>query len=40
MMAFANTPSAQALAWSLVHFAWQGSVIGLLALTVLRFSRL
>ena len=40
MMPFANHPSAHALAWSLVHFAWQGSAIGLVALTLLRFSRL
>ena len=40
MMPLVTSPSAQALAWSLVHFAWQGSAIGLVALACLRLWRL
>ncbi|HUF48328.1 MAG TPA: M56 family metallopeptidase [Vicinamibacterales bacterium] len=33
-------PAAQALAWSLVHFLWQGAVVGVLTFGALRYIRL
>ncbi len=36
---FVDQTSIQALAWSLVHFLWQGTVLGLAAFAVLRLSR-
>ena len=35
-----DQPWAQALAWTLVHFVWQGAAIGLVAWTLLRVARL
>ena len=37
---FIDQTSIQALAWSLVHFLWQGAVLGFIAFALLRFSRL
>jgi beta-lactamase regulating signal transducer with metallopeptidase domain len=37
---FVDQTSIQALAWSLVHFLWQGTVLGLLAFAVLKHPRL
>ena len=37
---FIDQTSIQALAWALVHFLWQGAVLGLLAFVVLRLGRL
>jgi beta-lactamase regulating signal transducer with metallopeptidase domain len=40
MMSIVTSLYAQALAWSLVHFLWQGAVLGLAAFVCLRFARL
>jgi beta-lactamase regulating signal transducer with metallopeptidase domain len=37
---FIDQTSIQALAWALVHFLWQGAVLGLMAFGVLRLGRL
>ena len=37
---FIDQTSIQALAWSLIHFLWQGAVLGLIAFMVLRLPRL
>ena len=37
---FIDQASIQALAWALVHFLWQGAVLGLIAFVVLRLGRL
>ena len=37
---FIDQTSIQALAWALVHFLWQGAVLGLMAFAVLRLGRL
>jgi beta-lactamase regulating signal transducer with metallopeptidase domain len=37
---FIDQTSIQALAWALVHFLWQGAVLGLIAFVLLRLSRL
>jgi beta-lactamase regulating signal transducer with metallopeptidase domain len=37
---FIDQTSIQALAWALVHFLWQGAVLGLIAFVVLRLGRL
>ena len=37
---FVDQTSIQALAWSLIHFLWQGTVLGLLAFAVLKHQRL
>ncbi len=37
---FVDQTSIQALAWSLIHFLWQGTVLGLLAFAVLKHPRL
>ena len=31
--------TVDALAWTLIHFLWQGAVLGVLAFVVLRFGR-
>ncbi|HXU33231.1 MAG TPA: M56 family metallopeptidase [Thermoanaerobaculia bacterium] len=33
---FATNPTVQAIAWALVHFLWQGALVGLAAATALR----
>jgi beta-lactamase regulating signal transducer with metallopeptidase domain len=40
MADFVGHPFVQALAWTLVHFLWQGAAIGLVALVLMRSSRL
>ena len=40
MTSIVTLPYAQALAWSLVHFLWQGAALGLAAFVCLRFMRL
>ena len=37
---FVDQTSIQALAWSLIHFLWQGTVLGLLAFAALKHPRL
>jgi beta-lactamase regulating signal transducer with metallopeptidase domain len=37
---FIDQTSIQSLAWALVHFLWQGAVLGLMAFVVLRLGRL
>ena len=36
---FAQQPLMQALAWALIHFLWQGALLGLLAFAALRMAR-
>ena len=40
MADFVGHPFVQALAWTLVHFLWQGAAIGIVALALMRSSRL
>src|ERR1051326_4197758 len=40
MSSIINHPLAQAFAWSLVHFVWQGTAIALTAFAVMRIGRL
>ncbi|HVQ42899.1 MAG TPA: M56 family metallopeptidase [Vicinamibacterales bacterium] len=40
MADFVGHPFVQALAWTLVHFLWQGAAIGIVALVLMRSSRL
>jgi beta-lactamase regulating signal transducer with metallopeptidase domain len=40
MSSVLELPAAQALAWALVHFVWQGAAIALVAVAVQRFGRL
>jgi TonB family protein len=37
VISFLSTPAMQALAWSLVHFLWQGTVLALAAAAVMRW---
>src|SRR5947209_1650880 len=39
MTGILNNPNLQSLAWTLVHFLWQGAALGLLAFTWFRRSR-
>src|SRR5690242_5459313 len=39
MIEITQQPAAQALAWTLVHFLWQGAVIGLVAFGLVRLAR-
>ena len=40
MADFVGHPFVQALAWTLVHFLWQGAAIGIVTLVLMRSSRL